>query len=186
MKDLKHLIILTAVLSLAAAAAILASHNGGAAHAGITETQCSGKSGADACTVETRIRLIIIGIPTCPHCRAMKELLGRLAPGTLFCPVTVRGSVCAKAFAQLVVSGITRYVPTIVACDTSSGRIAFVEIGEYRNTTWWIQMLEEPPGRPYIDAGGERIGVLPGYLADRLSRMLCAGEAVSTGGPGLG
>ena len=127
------------------------------------------------------VYLVVLGVPSCPHCRAMERFLPSLGLDVFFCPLS--RPRCAKAFAELVERGVPSYVPVIVAC--TGGRPVFVEVGELRDRGWWLSRLSSsrPGGRlPVYMGSRERVAL---NVSPDLSRLLCnasLGDAVRVGG----
>ena len=124
--------------------------------------------------------LVILGTEGCPHCRAMKEYLPEIVNDTYFCEIMRQDSACAKAFMELVTAGITKGVPTIVACNKLTGQVVFVVVGEYRDTAWWRKVLANPPSEPTVYVEGKPVTTLDPVTAQKVSRLVCA-EAVEKG-----
>lgn len=174
------LLLVALFLVLAAAAAYYAlSTSGGPAAGNVSGTArgasgCGGSGGGgDVCVPEAGMYLVILGTGGCPHCRAMKDYLPRVYPDVYFCEIMRRGSVCAEAFMKLFTAGVTSGVPTIVACSNTTGRVVFVEVGEYRNTTWWRSVLLHPPARPMVYEEGKPKTQLDPVTEQELAAMLC-------------
>lgn len=107
--------------------------------------------------------VVILGTRSCPHCRAMEAFFQEELPGrTYFCEITEKGSSCEAAFSLLVSKRVTMAVPTIVVCDPIKRIVEGIVIGEYRNATWWRNVLEK--GLP----GGNETSI-PVYMVNRIT-----------------
>jgi glutaredoxin len=172
MVDGRLLFIMFMVALAAILLALNVAHLGGPGGQAPAGAGCSGESGG-VCVPASGVYFVIIGTEGCPHCRAMKEFLPSIGADTYFCEIMRSGSVCAKAYMELVTEGITQGVPVIAACSNTSKQLLFIEIGEYRNATWWRLAVASPSGSPAVYEAGKRVSDLDPVLAEKLYRLLC-------------
>ncbi len=130
-------------------------------------------SGNTANAAKHAIYIMEIGDPGCPHCRAMEKFFSEKLSGvkSYFCSIAKKS--CADAFWLLYNRHLTVGVPVIVVCDNTSRTIMFIEVGEYRNTTWWMSLLSTPPSGPVVYKVGERWKTLTVDEARELYQKLC-------------
>jgi glutaredoxin len=138
-----------------------------------TVTAGSSCSSGNVCVPVGSLYLVELGTAGCPHCRAMKEFLPGLGVEAYFCEVGHAGSACAKAFMKMFTAGITSGVPVIVACSNLTKTVVFIEIGEYKDKTWWLNMLHNPPSKPAVYEAGKLRTVLDPVLQQELSSLVC-------------
>lgn len=168
-----YLLLLAAVL-LSLGVALPHLLHGGEAGAAATPVSsgCGGGSGS-LCSPVGSVYLVIIGTESCPHCRAMEGFLPGMGAAVFFCEIAEKGSTCAKAFMELFTSGVAPGVPVVAACSNLSKSLLFIEVGEYRNATWWRRVLLNPPREPEVYVAGKPKSSLDPVLAEKLSRLIC-------------
>lgn len=123
-------------------------------------------------TSSTSFYIVMLGVPTCPHCQAMEVFLKNLPVDSYYCNANTQ-TVCNNAFWKLYDMGATIGTPTLLVC-TKAGLI-LVEVGEYTDADWW---LTQPTLLPPV-----RNGVVPVYMTgkkwtqitvtDQLYKLLC-------------
>ena len=163
---------------LGAAAALLAHRAGGAAvHQGAAAAGAGGCGGGGGGLCEP-VTLVMVGMHSCPHCRAMEEWLPGLGYPVVFCDIQ-RSLVCSDVFTELYNRGVARGVPVIAACR--GGELLFIEVGELRDRAWWLQALRNASRGPGagvpVYAAGRLAATLTGQEAAELSSLLCVKAA---------
>lgn len=79
--------------------------------------------------------IVLLAVKACPHCAAMEKFFKNLPVDSYYCDIQ-QSKECSDAFWKLYNKGVTRGIPTILVC--SKDGLLLVEVGEYRNATWWL------------------------------------------------
>ena len=132
----------------------------------------AGENHASIRSTVGNVSVVILGIESCPHCRAMKSFLDVIGVRWSFCSLEKRD--CLKVFRLLYEAGVARGVPVCVVCRGTV--VEAVVVGEVKDRLLWEEVLRDNDGDIDIYSGIKPVAIpVPIELRMKLEQLCTTG-----------